>query len=406
MMNDSYARSERQLSAAARAMLSFTAAFTPGILLFGVLALKNGYLAAVSFALLVLFVIGCQKLELLRQLRTEAFGRGKKMTAVFALLFAACAPFFLSDDPYTLHILIMAGIYCILALGLNYQVGSAGIPNLGFAAFYAVGAYASSLLATAFHLPFFLTILIAPFIAAFFGLLVGFPALKTRAYHLALVSIAFGLVIYILLNNLEFTGGPNGVKDIPPPVLLGRSFIQPLILFGREFPMQLNFYFLTLVVLCVSLLIGNLLYNSKVGLFWNAIRDDEIASKCSGIDTSKAKLLAFAVGAFFAGIAGGLYAHYVGYISPENFTMNISLVVLGMVILGGMDNTAGVVAGAFILSIAPEKFRAFADYRMIATGLAILLMLYFRPKGLFPQKLRTYGFLPNKTVSGERRGDE
>ena len=406
MMNDTNAPGEQQLGRVEKIILSFAGAFTPGILVFGALALKNGALAAISLVLLVLFAIACHKAELFKPLRTEAFGRGKKTTIVFALLFAACIPFFMSDDPYTLHILIMAGIYCILSLGLNYQVGSAGIPNLGFAAFYAVGAYASSLLATVFHLPFFLTILIAPFIAAFFGLLVGFPALKTRAYHLALVSIAFGLVIYILLNNLDFTGGPNGVKDIPPPVLFGRSFIQPLVLFGREFPMQLNFYFLTMLFLCFSLLVGNLLYNSKAGLFWNAIRDDEIASKCSGIDTSKTKLLAFAVGAFFAGISGGLYAHYVGYISPENFNMNISLVVLGMVILGGMDNTAGVVAGAFILSIAPEKFRAFADYRMIATGLAILLMLYFRPKGLFPQKLRTYDFLKNNRVSGERGAEE
>ena len=209
--------------------------------------------------LLLLFFIACYKSEGLKRLRREVFETEKKLLVFFTLLFATGVPFFLGDDPYALHILIMAGIYCILDLGLNCQVGSAGIPNLGFAAFYATGAYASSLLATWFHLPFFVTILIAPFVAAFFGLLVGLPALKTRTYHLALVSIAFGLVIYILLNNLEFTGGPNGVKDIPPPSLFGKSFIEPLALFGRTFPIQIKFYFLTIFFLGVSLLAGGIL---------------------------------------------------------------------------------------------------------------------------------------------------
>lgn len=392
-------KDERNFSLTARIAMTFTAIFISGILLFGALTFKNGYFSILSVAALMLLFIGSNKLNFLNHFRSVILGGNKKISMLFILIFALASPFFMSDDPYTLHIIIMAGIYCILAVGLNFQVGSTGIPNLGFAAFYAVGAYASALLSTTYHLPFFITVLIAPFVAGFFGLLVGLPALKTRTYHLALVSIAFGLVIYILLNNLEFTGGPNGVKGIPAPILFGKSFIQPLKIFGYTFPMQLNFYFLTLFFLCLSMLAANVLYNSKVGLFWNAVRDDEIAAKCSGINTSKAKLLSFSIGAFFAGISGALYAHYVGYISPENFNMNISLIVLGMVILGGMDNVAGVVTGAFILSIAPEKFRAFSDYRMIATGLSILLVLYFRPRGLFPQKLRNYVFLTNKPTT-------
>jgi branched-chain amino acid transport system permease protein len=127
-----------------------------------------------------------------------------------------------------------------------------------------------------------------------------------------------------------------------------------------------------------------------VGLFWNAVREDEVAARCSGINVSGAKISAFCVGAFFAGIAGSLYAHYIGYISPENFNMNVSLLILGMVIMGGMDSIAGTCAGAFLLTIAPEKFRALADYRMVAAGLIIILMLMFRPAGIIPPRLRDY----------------
>ncbi len=309
---------------------------------------------------------------------------------IFGLALALLAPLPLRRDPYTLHVLVMTGLSMILALGLNFQVGSTGIPNLGFAAFYGVGAYASSLLAIHFHLSFWITMLLGGLLAALFGFLVGLPSLKTRTYHLALVSIAFGLVTYILLNNLAFTGGPNGVKDIPSPVLFGHSLFTSLRLFGRAYPMQLNFYYLTLFLLGLALLGAYFIHHSKVGLFWNAVREDEIAAKCSGIDVSRAKLLTFAVGAFYAGVAGALYAHYIGYISPENFNMNVSLLILAMVIMGGMDSVLGVSIGAFVLTVAPEKFRALADYRMAASGLIIILMLMFRPSGIIPQRIREY----------------
>ncbi len=140
----------------------------------------------------------------------------------------------------------------------------------------------------------------------------------------------------------------------------------------------------------LAFVVSRFIFNSKVGLFFNAVREDEIAAKCSGINASTTKLLAFSIGAFLAGIAGSLYAHYIGYISPENFNMNTSLQILGMVIMGGMDNILGVGIGAFILSVAPEKFRSLADFRMLATGLIILLMLMFRPSGIIKQQIRVY----------------
>lgn len=323
--------------------------------------------------------------------RFKVIWNGEKSTLiVVGVLLAIIAPLPLRGDPYILHILIMVGISMILAIGLNFPVGSTGIPNLGFAAFYGVGAYASSLLAINLHTNFWISILLAGAISAVFGFLVGLPSLKTRNYHLALVSIAFGLVIYILLNNFGFTGGPNGVKDIPAPLFLGKSLFLAPHIFGQTYPMQINFYYLVLFFLLITILIASFLYNSKVGLFWNAVREDEIAAKCSGINVSRMKILAFCVGAFFAGFAGSLYAHYVGYISPENFNMNESLLLLGMVIMGGMDNIMGICAGAFILTIAPEKFRSLADFRMAATGLIIILMLIFRPQGIIPQTIRQY----------------
>jgi ABC-type branched-subunit amino acid transport system permease subunit len=357
---------------------------------YGIAVLKNQWAVFSLIALAVAALIAIDRKPALKRRLGEPIQRERGTLLIAGTILALLAPLPLRGDAYTLHVLVMVGVSMILAIGLNFQVGSTGIPNLGFAAFYGVGAYASSLLAIHFELSFWIAILLAAFIAAFFGFLVGLPSLRTRTYHLALVSIAFGLMVYILLNNLGFTGGPNGVKDIPAPLLFGRSLFVSVRIFDLAYPMQLNFYYLVLAFLGATLIAAHCLYHSKVGLFWNAVREDEVAARCSGINVSAAKILSFCVGAFFAGIAGSLYAHYIGYISPENFTMNVSLLLLGMVIMGGMDSILGTCAGAFLLTVAPEKFRALADYRMVATGMIIILMLVFRPAGIIPQPLRDY----------------
>ncbi|PKO05882.1 MAG: branched-chain amino acid ABC transporter permease [Chloroflexi bacterium HGW-Chloroflexi-3] len=333
---------------------------------------------------------GYSRYPKLKESVNDGIKKDKVYLIITGLILAFIIPLTTRTQPYIIHILIIAEISIILALGLNFQVGSTGIPNLGYAAFYGVGAYASALLSTKFGMSFWVSLLAAGFIAAFFGWLVGLPTLRTRSYHMALVSIAFGLVTYIMLNNLVFTGGPNGIKNIPAPEIFGWSLFSTIRLFGNSFPVQINFYYFVLLFLVLMLAIAFFVYNSKIGLFWNAVREDEIAAKCSGINTAKLKLLSFAMGAFLAGIAGSLYAHYIGYISPENFNFNTSLQVLGMVIMGGLDNIVGVSIGAFILSVAPEKFRSLADFRMLATGLIILLMLMFRSSGIIRQQIREY----------------
>lgn len=345
---------------------------------------------AISLIIAMALFFMYSRISGLRSLLTNAFKQDSKLLIGIAILIAIIVPLTLRSQPYIIHILVIAGIYIILALGLNYQVGSTGIPNLGYAAFYGVGAYASALLSTKFGLSFWVAIIVAGIIASIFGFLVGLPALKTRTYHMALVSIAFGLVTYIMLNNLEFTGGPNGIRNIPSPELFGWSLFSTVKIFGKPYPAQLNYYYLVLALVLITGIFSKFLYRSKVGLFWNAVREDEIAAKCSGINVSAVKLLSFSMGAFVAGIAGALYAHFIGYISPENFNMNTSLLVLGMVIMGGMDNILGVGIGAFILAVAPEKFRSLSDFRMLATGLIIILMLMFRPSGIIKQQIRVY----------------
>jgi len=384
------------------------------ILLFVVVALVYALVAYENVAVtLFCLVIGAglffaySRIPSLKEIIRVAIRKDRVILLVTALVLAIGIPLTLRGQPYIIHIFVIAEIFIILTLGLNFQVGSTGIPNLGYAAFYGVGAYTSALLSTRFGISFWISLLTAGFIAALFGWLVGLPTLKTRSYHMALVSIAFGLVTYIMLNNMAFTGGPNGIKNIPAPEIFGWSLFSTIRIFGNAYPVQLNFYYLVLFFTILFLIGSNFVFNSKIGLFWNAVREDEIAAKCSGINASRMKLLAFSMGAFLAGVAGSLYAHYIGYISPENFNMNTSLQVLGMVIMGGMDNILGVSIGAFILSVAPEKFRSLADFRMLATGLIILLMLMFRPSGIIKQQIRIYAakfFKSEKSNNGDTNG--
>ncbi len=205
------------------------------------------------------------------------------------------------------------------------------------------------------------------------------------------MTIAFGLIVYLLLNNLQWTGGPNGIGDIPPPSIFGHSFRTEIAILNLRLPFQANYYYLTLVFCLLYTLISQRLHDSRTGLTWNAIREDDIAAKCSGIHVANYKILSFCINCFLDGVTGAVYAHYVGFISPENFQFMLSVVVVTMVILGGMDNVFGVVFGAVLLTLLPEKFRIFEDYRLMLYGIIVIVALVFRPQGLFPQKLRRYG---------------
>lgn len=313
------------------------------------------------------------------------------VTTATAAVLVLGFPFLVGSNTYILHLLIVAQIYAVLALALNFQLGSANIPNFATGASYGIGAYVSALLAINFGMSFWLALPFAALAATLFGFIIGIPSMRTRDTYLALVTIAFGVVVHQLLNNFEWTGGPNGLVGIPAPSLFGHSFTDPLEVFGWKLPSHANFYYLAAALVMVAIVTAQRLHNSRIGLAWNALRSDEIAAKAQGINVAWYKVLAFAVDAFLAAFAGTIYAFYVSYISPDNFTFLVSVTIMTMVIVGGMDNIFGVIVGAFLLTILPEKLRAFSDYRLLFFGVVIIGFLMIRPQGLFPQRLRHYG---------------
>lgn len=319
------------------------------------------------------------------------FQRHRRVALGILTVLLVAFPFLQRENPYWIQVAVMSGLFVIMALGLNVMVGNAGLVCLGYAAFYAIGAYTSGLLTLKHDVSFWLALPLAGLLAMAFGFLLGLPALRVRGHYLALVTIAFGLVVQQLLINLEgLTGGTNGVINIPSPQIGSFSLGRPLDLGFITLPFQANFYFLVLILAGLTLFMVYRVSPSLVGLSWNAIREDQLAAQCYGIDLTKNKLWAFAFGAFFGGIAGAVYANMVGFISPENFTYTHSILVLSMILLGGIDSIPGVILGAILLTVIPEKFRAFEDWRMMFYGFIIVLMLLFKPDGLLPARTRKY----------------
>ena len=305
----------------------------------------------------------------------------------------------------------LAVLYILLSLGLNIVVGFAGLLDLGYIAFYAVGAYVYALLASPhfdLHLPFWVILPIGALVAAFFGILLGAPTLKLRGDYLAIVTLGFGEIIRIFLNNLSrpvnITNGPQGITRIDPFHLGAFDFSSRDNLLGLELSGPIKYYFL-LVAITLGVIVVNIrLQNSRIGRAWEAIREDEIAARAMGINTRNLKLLAFAMGASFGGLAGGMFSAMQGFISPESFVLVESIMVVAMVVLGGMGNIWGVILGALLLSFVPEILRytveplqraAFGKMivepevlRMLIFGFALVLIMLFRPAGLLPSAVR------------------
>ena len=305
----------------------------------------------------------------------------------------------------------LAILYCFLALGLNIVVGFAGLLDLGYIAFYAVGAYTYALLASPhfnLHLPFWVILPIGATVACCFGVLLGAPTLKLRGDYLAIVTLGFGEIIRIFLNNLSqpvnITNGPQGIVGIDPFKIGDFSFGRPQTFLGIDFTGPVKYYYFFLAALVAVMVINMRLQDSRIGRAWEAIREDEIAARAMGINTRNIKLLAFAMGASFGGIAGGMFAATQQFISPESFILVESVMVLAMVVLGGMGNIWGVVLGAILLSFVPEILRFTVEpvqmalfgrmllepevIRMLLFGLALVLMMLFRPAGILPSALR------------------
>lgn len=309
------------------------------------------------------------------------------------------------------RILDFAILYVFLALGLNIVVGYAGLLDLGYIAFYAVGAYTWALLASphfGLHLPIWVILPIGAALACIAGVLLGSPTLKLRGDYLAIVTLGFGEIVRIFMNNLNapvnITNGPQGITLIDPVAFGDFKFSGNTQLFGLTLSGPMKYYYL-LVALAILVVIINLrLQNSRIGRAWQAIREDEIAAKAVGINTRNIKLLAFAMGASFGGIAGGVFAAMQGFVSPESFSLMESIMILAMVVLGGMGHIPGVILGAVLLSILPEALRYGVgpiqmalfgkmmvdpeSLRMLVFGLALVLVMRFKPAGLWPSPER------------------
>ncbi len=317
------------------------------------------------------------------------------LTAVLVLLFAVSWPFMASRGAIDLATLTL--IYIMLGLGLNVVVGLAGLLDLGYVGFYAVGAYSYALLNSYFGLSFWECLPIAGLMAATFGFLLGFPVLRLRGDYLAIVTLGFGEIIRILLNNMtSLTGGPNGISGIPKPTLGGLEFNRTVKDGGFEtfhefFGITYNanhkvifLYLMALVLVVATLFVINRLLRMPLGRAWEALREDEIACKSLGLNPTIIKLTAFTIGACFAGFAGSFFASRQGFISPESFVFIESAIVLAIVVLGGMGSQIGVVLAAIVMTVLPELAREFNEYRMLMFGLLMVFMMIWRPEGLLP----------------------
>ncbi|MGN2411771.1 high-affinity branched-chain amino acid ABC transporter permease LivM [Pseudomonas syringae] len=328
--------------------------------------------------------------DFLTQPKTQRWG----LAALIVLAFIW--PFFGSRGAVDIATLIL--IYVMLGLGLNIVVGLAGLLDLGYVGFYAVGAYSYALLSHYYGLGFWICLPIAGLMAALFGFLLGFPVLRLRGDYLAIVTLGFGEIIRIFLRNLtEITGGPNGISNIEKPTFFGLTFerkaAEGMQTFHEYFGLPYNsinkvifLYLIALLLALAALFVINRLLRMPIGRAWEALREDEIACRALGLNPTVIKLSAFTLGAAFAGFAGSFFAARQGLITPESFTFIESAIILAIVVLGGMGSQLGVILAAIVMILLPELMREFSDYRMLMFGALMVLMMIWRPQGFLPMQ--------------------
>ncbi|XPV75397.1 MAG: ABC transporter permease subunit [Desulfovibrio sp.] len=308
---------------------------------------------------------------------------------------AVAVAFPLMSSMYATNIMISALIYIVLGLGLNIVVGLAGLLDLGYVAFYAVGAYAYALLNLHFGLGFWAVLPIGGFLAFLFGIALGFPVLRLRGDYLAIVTLGFGEIIRLVLENWsDFSQGPSGVAGIDRPTLFGMKLgIADTTIYV---------YYIMIAMVIFTIFVVNRLKNSRMGRAWIALREDEIACQAMGINRTKTKLRAFALGAAWAGFVGVVFAAKTTFINPASFTFLESAIILSIVVLGGMGSILGVILGAALMILLPELLRDFAEYRMLIFGATMVLVMVFRPQGLVKSERKQYNLdAVKKAVDGE-----
>jgi len=339
----------------------------------------------------------------------NAFALAGRLVAPALLVFTLLVPVIFYNQRYILDLGILVLTYVMLGWGLNVVVGLAGLLDLGYVAFYAVGAYSYALLATNFGLSFWVCLPLAGFLASLWGVMLGFPVLRLRGDYLAIVTLAFGEIIRLVITNWQsLTGGPNGVSGIPRPTLFGIPLTAGddglAARLGIEYDPTQRIVFLFYVILALALLTNWVtirLRRLPIGRAWEALREDEVACRALGINTTTTKLTAFATGALFGGFAGAFFATRQGFISPESFTFQESALVLAIVVLGGMGSQLGVALAALTMIGGFELFRGLEQYRMLVFGIAMVLLMIWRPRGLIGHRAPTVYLKRAQAISSD-----
>ena len=365
---------------------------------------SNWSLVALAAAVVFVFqllrpwlAIPFKKLKTSLPTLSSAPARNHKPLMFLLLAIAVIWPFFAGRSSVDIATLVL--IYVMLGLGLNIVVGFAGLLDLGFVGFYAVGAYTYALLYHWGGWSFWEALPFAGAMSALFGFVLGFPVLRLRGDYLAIVTLGFGEIIRLLLINLNtVTGGPDGISGIPKPTFFGLEMTRRAStegdqtfheFFGLTFQNQdlvIYLYMMALLLALVTLFVSTRLIRMPVGRAWEALREDEIACRSLGLNPTRIKLSAFTLGAMFAGFGGAFFAARQGMVNPESFTFIESALILAIVVLGGMGSQVGVILAAILLTVLPELAREFAEYRMLMFGLVMVLMMMWRPQGLLPMK--------------------
>lgn len=319
------------------------------------------------------------------EFRTNTFAKKGIRYPALAVIALLVVTYPLFSSLYNTSIMTTALIYVVLGLGLNIIIGLGGLLHLGYAAFFAVGAYTYAMLYKYFGLTFWPALPLGAIVAVVFGLLIGFPVLRLRGDYLAIVTLGFGEIVRIVLNNMgELTGGPDGISRIPRPDLFGMKLSLG--------PAMTVTYYVAVFLVLLTIFVVRRLEDSRIGRALEAMREDEVAAESMGIDIAKTKLITFAIGSAWAGFAGVLMAAKTTKVTPDSFGLMESVIVLCIVVLGGMGSIPGVLLGALVFKIVMEYFRVFAAYRMLIFGAVLVIMMVFRPGGFITKVRKSYRF--------------
>jgi ABC-type branched-subunit amino acid transport system permease subunit len=342
--------------------------------------------ALLAFAAIAI-VLGA-RLRFVDKIRAS-IGSNERAFDLAALAGVLIAALWFHEEHFVILMMTTALLLMIAALGLTIQFGYAGVVNFAGAAFLGVGCYTAGVITKYTALPSFLTLPLGGLMAALIGSILILPVLRTRGHYAALVTIAFGILFKVFLEVNDTLGGPQGIQ-VKPLVLFGWNFNSPIRIGDFTASFYFSYLLLALVLLAVSFALVRRLERSWIGLSLDAIRLDELASACYGLDLARWKVFAFTLGNFLAGLAGAAYGHVLGFIAPNNFTFGDSLILVSIILLGGIGNLWGVAVAAAFVVILPEKFQIIQEYRFALYAVLVILILLFRPQGLLPRQLREY----------------